>query len=216
MNKYYIKELETELTYLELRILTYMECEQKILTLTKILNFLNANRFLTNLTMMYHMAMRSENLVEKQDAASLSIDMRDEKFRFKYWDGSKTYWAYHVDDLFNILVEGRKEYQDLVKKYNDVTLKLLETKQKYPEVNRITYNYYPSDDIDIQYDIQFTKDMEDNKAKLDMILKEIFDYIPQNEDLKIDIIYSFKKPCIPCQKKKERENEQSNKENHEH
>ena len=34
-NKYYIKELGTELTYLELRILTYMECEQKILTLTK-------------------------------------------------------------------------------------------------------------------------------------------------------------------------------------
>lgn len=211
MNKYYIEELGTELTYLELRVLTYMECEEKILILTKILNFLNSHNFLTNLTMMYHTAMRSENLIEQQDSASLSIDMRDEKFRFKYWDGSKIYWTYHIDDLFNILIEGRKEYENLLNKYNEITIKLLTIKQKYSDkIDRITYNYYPFDDIDVQYDIQFVKEMENNIAEVDMILKEMFNYIPQNEDLKIDIIYSFKKPCIPCQKKKEKKNGQSN------
>ena len=211
MNKYYIKELGTETTYLELRILTYMECEQKITILTKILNFLNSHSFLTNLTMMYHTAMRSENLIEHQDKASLSIDMRDEKFRFKYWDGSKTYWAYHLDELFNALVEGREEYKELIDKYSETTLLLLGTKHKYSDkIERITYNYYPSDDVDIEYDIQFVKAMEDNKAQVDLILKEVFNYIPQNENLKINIIYSFKKPCIPCQKKKEKENGKSN------
>ena len=153
MNKYYINELNTEATYLELRILTYVECEKKITIITKILNFLNSHNFLTNLTMLYHTAMRSENLLERQDTTSLSIDMRDEKFRFKYWDGSKTYWAYHLNDLFDILIEGREEYRQLVEKYNDVTVALLSAKQKHPEIDNITYNYYPSDDIDIQYDI---------------------------------------------------------------
>ena len=188
MNKYYINELNTEATYLELRILTYVECEKKITIITKILNFLNSHNFLTNLTMLYHTAMRSENLLERQDTTSLSIDMRDEKFRFKYWDGSKTYWAYHLNDLFDILIEGREEYRQLVEKYNDVTVALLSVKQKHPEIDNIIYNYYPSDDIDIQYDIQFVSDMKGNSAQIDMILKEMFDYIPQNEDFKIDII----------------------------
>lgn len=210
MNKYYINELNTEATYLELRILTYVECEKKITIITKILNFLNSHNFLTNLTMLYHTAMRSENLLERQDTTSLSIDMRDEKFRFKYWDGSKTYWAYHLNDLFDILIEGREEYRQLVEKYNDVTVALLSAKQKHSEIDNITYNYYPSDDIDIQYDIQFVSDMKGNNAQIDMILKEMFDYIPQNEDFKIDIIYSFKRPCIPCQKKKEKKQHESN------
>lgn len=208
MNKYYINELNTEATYLELRILTYVECEEKITIITQILNFLNSHNFLTNLTMLYHTAMRSENLFERQDVASLTIDMRDEKFRFKYWDGSKTYWSYHLNDLFNILVEGRKEYRQLVEKYNDVTVALLAVKQKHSDaIDTIVYNYYPSDDVDIQYDIQFVNDMKGNSAQIDMILKEMFDYIPKNEDFKIDIIYSFKHKCIPCQKKKEQENE---------
>ena len=71
MNKYYINELNTEATYLELRILTYVECEKKITIITKILNFLNSHNFLTNLTMLYHTAMRSENLLERQDTTSL-------------------------------------------------------------------------------------------------------------------------------------------------
>lgn len=208
MHKYHINEINTEVTYLELRILTYMECEEKIGIITQILNFLKSHGFLSHLTMMYHTAMRSENLVERQDVQSLSIDMRDEKFRFKFWDGSKTYWSYHLNDLFDILIEGRKEYQELIEKYHDTTLLLLGMKNKHSDkINRITYNYYPSDDIDVQYDIQFFNSMEDNKAQVDLVLKEIFDYIPQNENLKIDIIYSFKKPCIPCQKKKEKENE---------
>lgn len=207
MNKYYINELNAEATYLELRILTYVECEEKISIITKILNFLNSHNFLSNLTMLYHTAMRSENLFERQDSASLSIDMRDEKFRFKYWDGSKTYWAYHLNDLFDILVEGRKEYKQLVEKYNDVTMTLLNAKQKYSEIDNITYTYYPSDNVDIQYNIQFVNDIKGNSAQIDMILKEMFDYIPKNENLKIDIIYSFKRPCIPCQKKREKQNE---------
>lgn len=210
MNKYYIKELKREVTYIELRILTYVECEEKIEKITKILNFLNSNNFLTDLTMLYHSAIRSENLVEHQDMPSLSIDMRDEKFRFKYFDGSKTYWVYHLEDLFNVLVEGREEYSQLIEKYDQITKKMFNIKDKYiDEINRITYQYYPSDVIDIRYDIQFTKKMENNQAQTDAILKEIFTYIPQNENLKIDIDYSFHKPCKPCQKRREKQNEQN-------
>lgn len=200
-----------DFTYIELRILTYMDCEEKIEIITKILNFLNSHDFLNNLTMLYHTAMRSENLIERQDISSLTLDMRDEKFRFKYWDGSKVYWTYHTQDLFNVLVEGRKEYNELMSKYSQITKSLFNLKDKYHgEIINITYKYYPSDDVEIRYDIQFSKKMESQQAQTDMILKEIFDYIPQNENLKLDIDYSFKKQCIPCQKRQERENGQSN------
>ena len=53
MNKYYINELKNECTYLELRIFSFLECEEKIKKITEILNFLNFHHFLINLTMLY-------------------------------------------------------------------------------------------------------------------------------------------------------------------
>lgn len=211
-NKYYIEELQSDATYIELRILTYIECEEKIMIITRILNFLNSHKFLTNLTMLYHTAMRSENLPERENVASLTLDMRDEKFRFKYWDGSKIYWTYHVEDLFNVLIEGRKEYQKLVDKYSKITQILFDIKDKYySKIVRVSYKYYPHDDIDIQYDIQFSPEMKDQQAETDTILKEIFNSMPKEEDLNFNIDYSFKKTCIPCQKRRqEKENGQSN------
>ena len=83
-NKYFINELGIEATYLELRIFSYLECEEKIKKITEILNFLNSHGFITNLTMLYHSMMRAENMIEHQGVPSLTIDLRDEKFRFKY------------------------------------------------------------------------------------------------------------------------------------
>ena len=205
--KYQINELGTEATYIELRIFTYIECEEKINIITKILNFFNNHDFVTNLTMLYHVNMRAENMVEKQNCASLTLDMRDEKFRFKYWDGSKTYWAYHIKDLFDILLEGRNKHSELVEKYKKLTIYIFEFKEQYKDaINRLTYKYYPSDDVDILYEIQFDTDMKEQQAKTDMILKELYEKISKyiSDDMKIDIDYTFKTKCIPCQKAKER------------
>ena len=189
-------------TYLELRILTYLECEEKMKTVTRILNFLHANNFLVDLMVLYYNALRSENMPERQDVASLTIDMRDEKFRFKFWDGSKVYWTYHVEDLFNTLIDGRKEFLALIDKYHPVTKILFDYRNK--NIKNIRYQYYPTTDIDIQYSIQFVKEAE-TKNVAHFIINDIFEQINnlKIDDLKMDIDYSFEKECIPCQKKKE-------------
>lgn len=192
-------------TYLELRILTYLECEEKMKKITHILNFLQANNFLVNLTIVYYNALRAENIPEYQDVASLTLDMRDEKFRFKFWDGSKVYWTYHLNDLFKILIDGRESFTTLIEKYKPVTNLLFGLKEK--NIKSIRYQYYPTSDIDIQYDIQFIKDAE-NKNVANFIMKDIFKQIDELniKDLKMDIDYSFEKECIPCQKKKKEQN----------
>lgn len=210
----FIKERNINMTYLELRILTYLECEEKIKKITQILNFLQGNDFLVNLTILYHSAMRSENIYEQQNISSLTIDMRDDKFRFKFWNGSKIYWTYHTNDLFDILLEGRKDFNYLVDKYQNVTELLMETiREQYNQyINRITYTYYPSSDVEVLYEIQFKKKVEKENLT-DILLKDIFNYINQLnvEDLKMNLDYSFEKECLPCQKAREkRENERKN------
>ena len=212
MNKYYINELKNECTYLELRIFSFLECEEKIKKITEILNFLNFHHFLINLTMLYHESMRAENMVEHQNTASLTIDLRDDKFRFKYWDGAKTYWTYHLQDLFNILIEGREEFIKLSNKYDPVTKVLFNFKDNhFDQINRITYKYYPSDVVEILYEIQFVDSIKEQHLE-DGLLKEIYEVINDLElkNLKIDIDYTFRPKCIPCQKRRERENAQLN------
>lgn len=193
-------------THLELRILTYLECEEKMKIISRIINFLHENNFSIDLGMVYYNVLRAENIPEQQDVASLTIDMRDEKFRFKFWDGSKIYWTYHLEDLFNTLIDGRKEFLTLVEKYRPITNLLFALENK--NIKNIRYQYYPSDNTDIIYSITFVKEAE-TKNVANFIIKDIFEQINSLniEDLKMDIDYSFEKECIPCQKRKEKENE---------
>lgn len=211
MNKYYITELGNNCTYLELRIFSFLECEEKIKKITEVLNFLNVHNFLTDLTMLYNGEMRAENVYEHQGKASLTIDLRDDKFRFKYWDGAATHWTYHTQDLFNILVKGREDYIKLSEKYKPVTKLLFAFRSDhFDQINRVTFTYYPSDDVDILYEIQFAESIKEQHGE-DALLKEIYKQINDLElkDLKIDIDYDFSKKCLPCEKRRQ-ENARSN------
>lgn len=217
MNKYYINELGRECTYIELRIFSYIECEEKIKKLTEIFNFLNFHDFLVNLTMLYHEEMRSENMIEHQGVASLTIDLRDESFRFKYWDGSKTYWTYHTQDLFNVLIEGRNEFAALSAKYEPITDLLFNYRNQHQNIiHKLTYKYFPSDNIDVLYEIQFDQSLQESHLE-DQYLKEIYNQINDLNlnDISIDVDYTFKTKCSPCEAaaKRRKENERSNQTN---
>ena len=213
MSKYHIQELGRECTYIELRIFSYIECEEKIKKLTEIFNYLNFHDFLVNLTMLYHKDMRAENMVERQGVASLTIDLRDERFRFKYWDGAKTYWTYHTEDLFNVLVEGRKEFLALSDKYTPITNALLDFKDQQEAIFGLTYKYFPADGIDIRYDILFDESLKEGHGE-DQYLKQIYDKINSLDiqDIRIDVDYNFKRHCSPCEEARKRR-EQSEKSN---
>lgn len=210
-NKYFINELGVEVTYLELRIFSYLECEEKIKKITEILNFLNNHNFITNLTMLYHSMMRAENMIEHQGVPSLTIDLRDEKFRFKYWDGAKNYWLYHISDLFVCLIHGRQTFEELVDTYAPLTHLLYDFKAKYNEdIIDIVLQYYPTDfDVDICYELKLSQKVKDNNTA-GIILQRIYQEINKLDNihsLSFDIDYSFKEKCIACEKAKEKHNE---------
>ena len=204
MNKNFIKELNRNTTYLEFRILTYLECEEKMKKITNILNFLKQNNFLVNLSVVYYNVLRAENMPEREDVPSLTIDLRDDKFRFKYWDGSKTYWTYHTEDLYKILITGREEFSQLIQKYAPITNLLFKIRGENKNIKFVRYKYYPSNNIDISYEIQFFYDVKE-KNIADITMKEIFKQINDLniQDLKMDLNYSFEEKCLPCQKAKE-------------
>ena len=77
MNKYFIKEYSMEMSVIELRICLCLDCKGRIDKITEILNYLNSNGFITNLVMMYDESIRAENIEERPDLASLTIDLRD-------------------------------------------------------------------------------------------------------------------------------------------
>lgn len=210
-NKYFIKELGVEATYLELRIFSYLECEEKIKKITEILNFLNNHGFITNLTMLYHSMMRAENMIEHQGVPSLTIDLRDEKFRFKYWDGSKDYWVYHVSDLFICLINGRQSFEELVNTYAPLTRLLYDFKSKYnDDIVDITCQYHPLGfNVDIRYELKLSQKVKDNNT-VGIVLQRIYEEINKLENinsLSFDIDYKFKEKCSSCEKAKERQNE---------
>lgn len=205
MNRYFIEEINAGGTYLELRILTYLECEAKMKKITEILNYLHANNFFVNLTLVYYENIRSENVPERQNVQSLTLDLRDDKFRFKFYDGAKTYWTYHTEDLFKIMVEGRSNFEVLLEKYLPVTKLLLQMrKEEKNSLHRVTYKYYPDPNIDVLYELEFKKDVKD--TNVDLILKKIYQKINDLniEDLNMDIDYSFQEECLPCQKAREK------------
>ena len=226
MNKYTIKELGREsCTYLELRILMYVECDKKMKLITDILNFLNYNSFITDLTTFYYIdeeaRIRSENYPEKQGVSSLSIDLRDDKVRFKFWDGSKNFWAYHREDLYNCMLEGREEFMRLSDRCEPITSAIYAMKNKYDrDILHVSYKYYPEDsDLDILYNVKFSEYIKEHKME-NRMLQDINDEISlAGEDvlnnIKFRIEYSFEeKGCTPCEEaRKKREAEQNKRNN---
>lgn len=214
MNSYYIEELKNEMTYIDLRILMYVDCELKYKKITEILNYLNNNAFITNLTTFYCEDMRAENYFEREDVMSLTIDMRDEKLRFKFYNGATTQWLYHTKDLFNALDAGRNEFSQIYDKYEPVTEVLFDFANRWKtSIYRITYKYFPEDDndVDLVYNIIFTQEVKENKYEnilLEKMNKEI-SMLGQDvtKDLNFKIIHSFRTGgCAPCEKaRKERE-----------
>lgn len=210
-NKYFINELGIEATYLELRIFSYLECEEKIKKITEILNFLNSHGFITNLTMLYHSMMRAENMIEHQGVPSLTIDLRDEKFRFKYWDGAVNYWLYHTSDLFTCLINGRQSFEELVNTYAPLTKLLYDFQKKYDDdLVSFTFQYHPVGfEVDILYELQLSEKVKENNTA-NLVLQRIYNEVSQLDNvnsLSFDIDYKFKEKCSSCEKAKERRNE---------
>ena len=58
MRTYYIEEKQMEMTYLNLRLLLFVDCDLKYKKITELLNYLNNKGFLVNLT-----AYRMKNAV---------------------------------------------------------------------------------------------------------------------------------------------------------
>ena len=147
MNSYFIKELNTEVTYIELRLLSQLDCELKIEKLTDILNFLRVHHFLINLTTVYGddmttELMNSERHYEQKDVMSLTIDVNNDKMRFKFWNGASTQWFYHTEDLLSALDTGREKFSELYDKYEPVTDILLDFKRRWTtSIFHVTYNY---------------------------------------------------------------------------
>lgn len=226
MNKYVIKEIgDKSCTYLELRILMYVECDKKMNLITDILNFLNYNAFITNLTVFYYIneetQIRSENYPEIQGVSSLSIDLRDDKVRFKFWDGSKNFWAYHREDLYNCMLEGREEFMSLYNKCEPITNVIFEMKNKYNrDILHVSYKYYPDDsDLDILYNIKFSQYIKDHNME-NRMLQDINNEISLLgsdilNNIKFRIEYNFEEHgCSPCEEaRRKREAGQNKKKN---
>ena len=214
MRTYYIEEKQMEMTYLNLRLLLFVDCELKYKKLTELINYLNTRGFIVNLTTFYCEDVSSENYLEEQDVMSLSIDMVNDKMRFKFWNGASTFWLYHLADVFDALDTGRSEFSQLYDKYEPVTEILSDFKRRWrTSISHISYQYHPDDDIELVYHITFTQEVKDTQYEsklIDKIHKEVT-MLGQDvtKDLNFRIEYSFKTSgCTPCQKaREERERE---------
>lgn len=212
MKSYYIEERDMEMTYIELRILMYVDCNLKYEKITEILNFLNYHGFINHLTMLYAENMRAENIPERKNVMSLTIDTRDDKLRYKFWNGATTMWLFHTQDLLDALDTGRENFVELYDKYEPVTEALLNFKNRWStSIYHISYQYYPDDDIELVYNIIFTKEVKDTNYAtklLNKINKEITMLGEDiTQDLNFRIEHSFdESTCTPCEAaRKERE-----------
>ena len=230
MSRFIIKDGDQELKYIKFRILTQLECEIKIKKISEILEFLTLSGFVPHLDSIYynfkdeeHQA-QPENITELVDVPSLSIDMRNHKLRFKYWDGSKVYWVYHIKDLAHVLIEGYNEYKELYNKYLYISKEVLKAKKDFPDdIITISYEYYPSDrDLDILYLIIFSQHAKENNIEskiLENITKNITLLGEEKlQDVNFAIDFDYENTgCTPCEeaRKKREQNEKNNSENKE-
>ena len=217
MRTYYIEEKQMEMTYLNLRLLLFVDCELKYKKITELLNYLNSEGFIVNLTAFYCEDVTSESYLEGQDIMSLSIDMVNDKMRFKFWNGASTFWLYHLSDVYDALDTGRNSFSALYDKYEPITEVLFDFKRRWrTSIYHISYQYYPDDDIELVYRIIFTQDVKDTayaSKLIDKMNKEITmlgEDVTKNLNFRIE--HSFKTSgCAPCQKARE-EREARNKE----
>jgi hypothetical protein len=216
MKSYYIEEKQMEMTYIELRLLLYVDCEDKYKKITEILNYLNVNGFITNLTTFYCENMRAENIFEPTNVMSLTIDIKNDKLRFKFWNGASTLWLYHVEDLLDALETGRSKFVLLYDKYAPITELLLDFKNRWrTSIYHISYEYNPDSETEIVYHITFTEDVKEaNYASvlINKINKEI-QLLDENiiKDLNFRIEHSFRTSgCSECEKRRQ-EREQNKK-----
>lgn len=211
--KNFIKERDKEMTYLELRILTMIDCKPKHEKITELINFLKRNDFLCNLTYMLEDA-KSDNFTEFNNRMSISVDLINEKLRFKFWNGASTQYLYHVSDLCNALDTGREEFTELYDKYEPVTEALYEFARKWQNsIYSISYDYL-ADKFDIIYTVTFTQDVKERdytNIMLSKMSKEIEKLgTDVTKDLNFKLIHEFKSTCTPCeQARKERERRES-------
>ena len=218
MNSYHIVERNMDMTYIELRILMEVECPLKSEKITQILNFLNNNGFLNHLTIFATENLRAENMPEREDVMSLTIDMRDDKLRFKFWNGASTMWLFHTQDLFDALDTGREEFAELYDKYEPITELLLDFRKRWnTSIYRISYKYNPNSDVEMLYNIIFTDDVKQTHYaskilyKIDKEIKMLGEDITQG--LKFNIEHSYQEiRCSLCEQKR-REREQNKEEN---
>lgn len=210
MYSYFIHERNMDMTYLELRLLLYIDCDLKYKKITEILNFLNHNNFINSLTMLYSENMRAENIPEREDVMSLTIDMRDDKLRFKFWNGASTVWLFHIQDLFDALSTGRENFSILYDKYEPITEILLDFKKRWStSIYRVSYDYSPESDVEVIYNIIFANEVKDTNYASKILSKINKEIIALGEDitknLNFDIKYDYQsKECLPCQKAKEK------------
>lgn len=220
MNKYYIKEYGSEITYIELRLLIYIDCEKKYEKINEILNFLKTHGFLVDLTMIYP-EIGAEVINEREEKMSLTIDAPNEdRMRFKFWNGASTMWLFHTSDLFDSISMGREKSAEVYDKYEPVTEVLFDFKKKWStSIYDISYKYPSDSDVDVIYNIVFTEEIKKNNS-FDVLLKKINKSIFMLGDdiikeLNFKIEHSFHETgCSPCeQAKKEREQNESNRKN---
>ena len=210
MRTYYIEERQAEMSYIELRLLLFIDCDVKYRKITDILNYLMNNDFLINLTTLYCEDLSADAFVEKKDVMTLTIDMVNDKMRFKFWNGASIFWLYHVQDVFDALNTGRNEFSEIYDKYEPVTEVLYDFQHRWStSISHISYQYFPDDDdVELVYFIIFTDDVKQtNYASklLSKIGKEI-DMLGSDitKDLNFRIKHSFKTSgCTPCQKARE-------------
>lgn len=219
MRTYYIEERHMEMTYIGVRLLLEIDCELKENKINEILNYLQYKGFMAHLIVI-DSTKKAEDYIEIEDVMSLTIDVINDKLRFKFWNGASIYWLFHVSDVVDILDTGRDVFTQIYDKYEPITEIFFDFKNRWrTSIHHISYKYHPGEDIELVYHIVFTEEVKnvDFASKLlDKINKEIImlgDDITKGLSFKIE--YSFKTSgCLPCQKaREEREkNERENKE----
>ena len=204
MGIYYINEYSDEMSLIELRLGGIKDCELYVQKITEILDFLRFHGFMAHLTVLFDDDKSAEDFLEFTDIPSLTIEICDGKFRFKYWNGKETIWTFHINDLFDALLNKRQEYVVLYTRYGAVTDIVMDAKNNFRTcIRRISYRYAVSEDIDIEYLIVFAASAEGMHEK---ILQQIHNRINDLNmlDLKYIINFDFETDeCLPCQKKKQ-------------
>jgi len=209
----------TNIKYIELRLLMYIDCAIKYEKINNILNFLKTHGFVVNLTIV-HPNVEAESFDEDEDVMSLTIDIPRETLRFKFWNGVSVIWLFHTSDLLDFINMSREGFLDIYDKYEPVTEVLFDFKRRWAtSIYDISYEYPSDSDVEIIYNIIFTQEVKDTNFDskiLEKINKEIIMLGKDITDkLNFEIKHSFQLVgCSSCeQSKKEREKNEINKKN---